>query len=353
MSKETEMAKTKVETIDEGTAAAESLHPQTHSENDPKSKVETLSKMVGAANCMTNKELTKWYTSMIDLYPAVGEKPVGNAEANKSSIEMASGGKKALPAMPVVKIKEDVAALFEGEELTEEAKDRFTTLFEAAVNVKVGLELATLQEQFEVLETELVEEYGELLESEIAEFIEETDASISDYLDYSVGKWLEENEVAVVDSLRLENAEDFMGKLKSLFIESNIDIPEERLDVVQEMSAHVETVETELSDAINEITALRAELAGRARTSIVEDAADGLTMVDAEKLFTLTEDLEFSTNEEFAKKVVVIKEKYFPTKAAPKNDGVETLNEDVIKTEDSTTYIDPLVEAAVRAMNLR
>lgn len=339
MSKETENDMTKKPTEDQIVEDAQgSLKPQSHTENDPKSKVETLSAMVGAANCMTNQELTKWYTSMIDLYPGVIKAP-GSADTNRATNNMKAGGTPLAP-MPIVKIKEDVDALFEGETLTEEAKERITTLFEAAVSVRVGIENARLQE-----------EYDERLQEEVAGFIAETDQSISDYLDHTVEKWLTENEVAVVDTLRLENAEEFMGKLKDLFVESYIDIPEERLDVVHEMTTHVEEIESELTDALNEIAALRAQVASAVQDAIVESATEGLTMVDAEKLATLIESVEFSDPKDYEKKIIIIKEKHFPTVAKTKSEGVETLNEDNLAAEDRVVYVDPLVEATVRAMD--
>lgn len=344
MSKETPMAPKQIvsEDLDEGTAAAESLHPQTHTENDPKTKVETLKAMVGAANCLTNTELTKWYTSMIDLFPAVGEKPVGGtADSNRKTNNMKSGGKNPLAPMPMVKIKEDMDALFEGDTtLTEETKDKITTLFEAAVGVRAA-----------IVEAELEEAYAVALEEEVDEFISETEENISAFLDYAIDKWMTENEVAIVDSLRLENAEEFMDRVKTALVESFIDVPEERLDVVHEMSEHVDEVEGRLSDVLAENLKLKALIADAEREAVLADMSEGLTLVDAEKLATLVESIEYTDVSEYGKKVFVIKEKYFAQPAKTKNEGVETLNEENLGAEERVVYSDPLVEAAVAAMN--
>lgn len=340
MSKETKMSK---DQIDE-TAGADSLKPQSQSASDPKSKVETLKAMVGAANSMTNTELTKWFTQMIDLYPAVGQKPVGkSADSNRATTNMKAGGTPLAP-MPQVKIKEDMDALFEGESLTEEAKDKITTLFEAAVQVRSDIVIA---EAIEALE----EQYETKLTEQVEEFIAETDETISQYLKYSVDRWLEENELAVVNTLRVEHAEEFMDKMADLLRESRIEIPEDSVDVLDEMVQTVEQLEDKLSKTIAENARLAAQIEEATMLDVVSEQSEGLTMVDAERLSTLVESVEFTSKDEYAKKVKVIKEKYFPEAPKTKNDGVETLNEENLAPTDQLVYQDPLIEQAVRAMN--
>jgi len=307
---------------------------------DPKSKVETLKSIVGAASSMTNTDLTKWYTSMIDLYPGVIKSP-GSAEANKATNNMKAGGKP-IAAMPPVKIKEDMDALFADlGTLTEaETQDKITTLVEAAISVRVGL-----------IEAELEEKYEAKLTEEVEAFIAETDETISTYLQSATEKWMTDNEVAIVDTLRLENVETFMEKLKGLFVESYIDVPQERIDVVAEMTDHVEAVEAELTDALTKVAELQEALVTRDRQAVLESALEGLTLVDSEKLKQLTEDVDFAGTEDFSKKVSVIKEKFFPGTPKPKNDGVETLNEQNLAPETKVVYQDPLIAEAVRAMN--
>ncbi len=339
MSKETAPMtdKTQIEAvIDED--AQDSLKPQSHTENDPKSKVETLKSIVGHASSMTNTDLTKWFTQMIDLYPAVA-KAHGDASANKATNNMKAGGTP-LAAMAPVKIKEDMDSLFEGETLSEEAKEKITTLFEAAVSIRAT-----------IVEAELEEAYAVALEEEVSEFIAETTKQIESFLDYSVDKWISENEVAIVDSLRLENAEQFMESVKGALVESYIDVPEDRLDVVSEMAETVTDLEAELSKSLAENLALKAQIAEATQETILDDIKEGLTMVDAEKLDTLIESVDFVDAESYAKKVSLIREKHFPSGAKPKNDGVETLNENNLAAEDVVVYTDPLVEAAVRAMD--
>lgn len=339
------MAKDLIDQIDE-TAAAESLKPQSHTENDPKSKVETLKKVVGAANALTNQELTKWFTQMIDLYPAVGQKPVGkSADSNRSTVNMKAGGSPLAP-MPQVKIKEDMDALFEGESLTEEAKDRLTTIFESAIAVRADVIIS------EAI-AELEEQYEQKLTEQVEQFINETDETISEFLKYSVDRWLEENELAVVNTLRVEHCEAFMDNLAGVLREARIEIPEDSVDVLDEMAETVEKLEARLNDQIAENAKLVAAIEEATKEDIVDEIAEGLTLVDSEKLATLIESVEFVSAEDYAKKVQVIKEKHFTSSPKVKNEGVETLNEENLAPADQTVYADSLIEQAVRIMNGR
>jgi hypothetical protein len=322
-----------------------SLKPNSSSAGgDPKSKVETLKSIVGAASSMTNTELTKWYTSMIDLYPGVVKAP-GSADSNRATNNMKAGGTPIAP-MPIVKIKEDIQDLFKDDAALLEQADTIVTLLEAAIQVRVTLAEAELTEKLEA-------EYATKLTEEVEAFIAETDETISTYLAAAVDKWMTDNEVAIVDTLRLENAETFMQKLQGLFTESFWDVPEERVDIVAEMSEHVEAVEAELTDALSKVAELTEQLTAKSQEAVLESALEGLTLVDSEKLKGLVESVDYVNADDYAKKIGVIKEKFFPGTPKVKNDGVETLNEQNLGVEEKSVFVDPLIEAAARIMSQR
>lgn len=336
----------KIKKLDE-TVASDSLKPASKPDSNPKSKLETIAKIVSAAHSLPTQDLTKWFDDMISQYPGVA-KGHGDASSNRNSTNMKAGGTPIAPMgmeklkapSTSVNVREDVADLFSGQDLTEEFKESAITLFEAAINARMGIEVIRLEE-----------EYEDKLVSEMNAFIQKTDQTISDYLDYSVDKWLSENEVAIVDSLRLENAEEMIEKFKNVFVEGYFDVPDERVDIVNEMADHVEGLETELSEAIAENARLKAELVEGSKQKTLSKITEGMTLVDTEKLGTLIESIEFTGEDEFSKKVKVIKEKYFPAAPKVKNEGVETLNEVRLEPEEKIVNHDPLVEAALRTMN--
>lgn len=337
--------------IDE-TAAADSLHPQTKPIDDPRTKVEALAKMIGAANAMTSDELCKWANEMLAQYPAASFKGAPqDAEGNKATQKMhpsdAQGGTAgAIAPMPLVKIaKEDVESLFAGETLTEEAQAKITTLFEAAVTARVGVAVAELEEQYETKLTESVQA-----------FIDETSANLDDYIQYAAETWLKDNEVAVVDSLRTENAEEFMNNLRDLFVESYFDVPEDRLDVLGEMSEKLEALEKKLDEAIGENVELKRAQALAERAAIVTKVTEGLTMVDANRIKKLIENVEFKDATSFEKNAKLVVETYGKSAKKPvseKSGSVELIDEGAPPPEAGKKEVssDPFVTAAARMLD--
>lgn len=207
-----------------------------------------------------------------------------------------------------VDMSEDVEALFAGEELSEDFKLKAKTIFEAAVKAKVDSEIARIEEA-----------YAETLEEQVQSIQEELSSNVDDYLNYVVEQWVSENEVAIEAGLRSELTEEFISGLRNLFAEHYIDIPEDKVSVVEEMSAKVEELEAKLNEEIDRNVALNKVINESKQFEILVDACDGLTDTQAEKLKSLAEGIEFTSADEYAQKVSIIKESYFTTSVKSEN----------------------------------
>jgi hypothetical protein len=201
-----------------------------------------------------------------------------------------------------VDMSEHVDALFAGEELSEEFRTKATTIFEAAVKQKVEEEILKIQEAY----AETIEEEVEKIQQELAE-------SVDDYLNYVVEQWMEENKVAIESGLRTEITENFMQALRGLFLEYNIDMPEDKVDVVEQLQNQVSEVEAKLNEEIERNVEYSKQLAEAKKFEILVSETSGLTDTQAEKLKSLAENLDFVSEEDFSTKVQTLKENYFKT----------------------------------------
>ena len=224
-------------------------------------------------------------------------------EAALTPSATAPGGKPALGQMPratLGAVKEDIAAMFAGEDLTEEFKEGASTLFEAALTARMNLETVRLEEEF-----------AEALSEEVETIKEEMTTKIDQYLDYVVEQWIEENKLAVETSLRTQVAEDFMEGLRNLFAESYINVPDEKIDVIGELHAQIEDLEAKLDESINTTLELQSVIDEATQEATFDEVSEGLAATQVEKLRTLAEGIEFSDPETYAKKLNIIKDKYF------------------------------------------
>jgi hypothetical protein len=208
-----------------------------------------------------------------------------------------------------IDMSEDVNALLEGENLSEEFKNKATTIFEAAVKTRLEEEIAILEEA-----------YAETLEEKVSEIMEELTSEVDNYLNYVVEKWIEENEVAIESSLRSELTEDFISSLKTVFTEHYMDIPEDKVNIVEELSSTVDELQEKLNNEIERNVELSAALNESIKNEVITTFCEGLTTVQAEKLRSLAENVDFSEEEEFIEKLETLKENYFP--AVVKTDKV-------------------------------
>lgn len=254
------------------------------------------------------------------------DKKQGDMTADKVEAGPQGTADKKSPARKADKgMKESVDEMFAGEDLTEEFKEKATVVFEAAVNLK-------LQEQVVALEEEFEQKLDEQVEAAVSDLTEKVDS----YLDYVVEQWMEQNTVAIDKGIRAEIAESFLGGLRDLFVEHNVDLPEEKVDVIVDMSEQLESTEEKLNEALNENIELRKELEESKRIDVFESVSSDLAATEVDKLKALTEGLEYSDLDEYQRKVEIIKENYFSAK--------KTLTEEVDE-------IDPVEEAEVVNVN--
>ena len=216
------------------------------------------------------------------------------------------------------RMKEDMDALLSGENLSEEFVEKASTIFEAAV-------LARAEEVIIAAEEELAEQFNEAVEQVKEDLAEKLDT----YLNYMVEEWVQENEVAISEGLRANVIENFVSGLHNLFKEHYINIPEDKVDVVEHLSTKVDELESELNEQIKASVQLKQELNEHNKKEAIYAACEGLTtQTQIEKMKSLAESIEFTSLEEFTRKLETIKESYFQTPV--NNSGSAALNEEVI-----------------------
>ena len=202
---------------------------------------------------------------------------------------------------PTVNVEEDLAALFGGEELSEEFQEKAKTIFEAAVNSKV----AVVKEE---LSTEYEKTLTEHLEGVKSELIERCDA----YLEYVSDEWLKENALEVEHGLKTEMTESFLSGMKSLFEDHYVSIPDDKYDVLESMVNKLDDMEGRLNEQIEKNVSLNKRLGESTADGIFRDIAEGLAETQKEKLQSLAEGVEFEGEEQYREKLVTLKESYFP-----------------------------------------
>lgn len=200
-----------------------------------------------------------------------------------------------------VDVTDDLNALFHGEELSEHFMQKAATIFEAAVKAKVVEEV----QKFEAL-------YEQRLIEEIEEIAESLETRVDAHLDYVAEQWIAENQLSIDNGIKTEIAENLMQGLANLFMENNINLPEEQQDVVAEMAAKLDEMEEKLNEQIEVNVELNQELGSYIKNGIIAEVSEGLAETQKEKLFNLAEGVEFISEESFRDKVETIKENYFP-----------------------------------------
>jgi hypothetical protein len=238
------------------------------------------------------------------------------------------------------KMKEDIDALLEGESLSEEFVSKATTIFEAAV-------IARAEEIIAEAEEELTEQF-ELAVEEVKNDLAE---KLDDYINYMAEQWFEENQLAIETGLRSEIVEDFMTGLHNLFLEHYIDIPSDKVNVVEELTAKVEELEDSLNEQIKTAVEMKKELNEHKKLEAIYASCEGLTQTQVEKMKSLAEGIEFTTEEEFTDKLETLKESYF--KSTIKSAESSDLNEEIIVEEEKKqrVSIDPSMEQYVQSIS--
>jgi hypothetical protein len=247
---------------------------------------------------------------------------------------------QANPGATFQSYSEDIDALMQGEELSEEFKDKAATIFEAAV-------VARATPIVEEIQAELMEQFEVALE----EVKEEMAAKVDDYLNYMVEEWMSDNELAIETGLKAEITEEFIEGLRNLFVEHYIDIPAEKVDIVEEMTSKLEELEDALNEQINKGIELSKELNEQKKIEAIYTACEGLSQTQVEKLKALAEGVEFTTDEEFADKLSTLKESYF--KAEVKVAESSALDDEVTIEEEvkKTSFADPSMELYAKTIS--
>ena len=209
-------------------------------------------------------------------------------------------------------MKEDVNALTDGEDLSEEFKAKAATIFESAVKAKLVEEIEKLESEYETKVDEKVSEVKE-------EIVDKVDA----YLNYVVEEWMKENELAIEKGLRNEITEDFIGGLKSLFESHYINVPQEKYDVIENQAAEIEKLKEEVNKSIEKNVELNSKLAESTREEVINDVSSDLVATEVEKLKGLAESIEYKDADSFRKGVETLKNSYFPKAKASDNESNE------------------------------
>ena len=239
------------------------------------------------------------------------------------------------PSMEELDVSADVAALVEGTELSEEFAEKAKTIFEAAVKAKISEEYDRLVEHFAA---EFDKHFAEA-KSEMAEEVNGT-------VNYAIGQWMEQNQVAVDRGIRNEITEDFIAGLKGLFEEHYISIPDDKVDVVEGMAESIREMETRLDEQVKANVKLQNRLNESAKLNILSTVSEGLADTQKEKLAALAEGLEFVSEESFSAKVKTIKESYFKESAsAPAEIADET------PVEGADAEVSPAMAQYLNALN--
>jgi len=282
-----------------------------NTKKDPiiKTKAGMIAAMVGKMQGMNKQAITA-------MYNGESYEPEGEAIAEE----------EAKPDVKVeVDFKDDLKALVSEEAtLSDEFKQKAETIFEAAINSKVNVEINRLEEKYN-------EELAEEIETTKSDLVEKVD----NYLNYVVENWMKENKLAIQNGLRTEIAEDFMGKLKGLFEESYIEVPEEKVDLVDELAGQVEELETTVNESTQKALDMAVELESYKRDSIIREASKDLAETQVEKLKGLAENVDFEDEKTFAEKVAQLKESYFAKATKSQEENIEEDDTPTVEASDS------------------
>ena len=202
-----------------------------------------------------------------------------------------------------IDIDEDVKALLQGEDLSEEFQEKAKVIFETAINAKVG-----------AIKEEMEANYASAIEEQVTEFKTELTERVDSYLEYVSSEWLEENTLSVEEGLKAEMSESFLSGMKQLFEEHYVTIPEERYDVLESMVNKLDEMEEKLNEQIDRNVALNKRLAESVTDGILGEISEGLAVTQKEKLASLSESVEFESETDYREKLVTLREAYFPSR---------------------------------------
>lgn len=291
-------------------AEAEEVQPEDDSEElaeekpaMPKTKIGMINAMVEYMKGHKKDDIAASYGKLMSAFEPDDEdedEEDDEEEAKESKKKSVKEVKKV--TKEDIDVSDDVKALFGEEDLSEEFKESATTIFEAAVVSKIN----------EVLDTVSVDMDAEL-EAEKEDSIQTLSTRLDDYLEYVVEEWVKENEIAIESGIRAEIVENFMEGLRGLFTENYVDIPEEKVDLVDELAAKVQELETSVNEEMEKNIDISKQLQEMKKEQIIESISDGLSENQSDKLKSLADGVEFESEEDYTKKLETVKENYFPS----------------------------------------
>ena len=303
-----------------------------------KTKVAMVTAMVDAVKGMKKEDLAHSYKDIMAALRVEGfEKDEDDEDADDKDDKKKKKSIKDIKKIDTddVDVAEDIKAMFNGEDLSEDFIAKATTIFESAIVSKVN----------DILESVTIDMEAEL-EVEKAEITESLTTKLDDYLEYVSEEWMKENELAVEQGIKNEITENFMAGLKDLFTENYIDIPEDKVDLVNEMATKLEELETSLNEEMEKNIELKKDIAESNQDKILANVSDGLTESQAIKLKSLAEGVDFDSADSYVEKLETLKENYFPTGEAI----TEDLDDEPLEIDDDVKSVDPEMSAYMSAI---
>ena len=326
-------AKVEKEEVDEEEVAEEKEEVE-EAVSVPKTKAGMIKALYNQLNGMKKSDLSDSFSKIMGSTLAEEE------EADEDEEETPMENKKLKKEDLEIDVKEDIEAIVNGEDLSEEFKTKASTIFEAAVSAKV---LSEVNSRIDELETSYKKEITDAKEEHLSTVTEKVDG----YLNYVTEEWMKENELAVEKGIRSELVEDFMTGLKNLFTEHYIDIPEEKVDLVDDLFEKVEELEQKLDESINTSVDIKKELAEYKKAETLREVSEDLADTEKEKLGKLADGIDFEDKSQYSEKLEVIKENYFPKQQS------ETITEELENTEkeqDISESVDPIMSKYASAL---
>ena len=321
--------------------------PENYKPDDDSAKLKdpalTLAQVKDVVNAKAMKaEEAETEEEVIEEEEATTDEVVAEEEATTDEVvaEEETSEEEVVAEEESYDVEADVAALLEGEELSEEFQSKAKTIFETAIKTKVAEIKEELQESYA---TALVEELDKIK----AGLTERVDG----YLEYVADEWMQENAIQVEAGLKTEMTESFLEGMKSLFEEHYVTIPEEKYDVLNSMVDKLDEMEGKLNEQIDRNVALNRRLAESNADGVFTAVAEGLADTQKEKLATLAENVEFESETDYREKLVTLKESYFPSKTSAPKSTSENLSEEVSTDEVISEETTPRMQAYLNVLS--
>ena len=321
--------------------------PENYKPDDDSAKLKdpalTLAQVKDVVNAKAMKaEEAETEEEVIEEEEATTDEVVAEEEATTDEVvaEEETSEEEVIEEEESYDVEADVAALLEGEELSEEFQDKAKTIFEAAIKTKVA-----------EIKEELQESYATALVEELDKIKEGLTERVDGYLEYVADEWMQENALQVEAGLKTEMTESFLEGMKSLFEEHYVTIPEEKYDVLNSMVDKLDEMESKLNEQIDRNVALNRRLAESNADGVFTAVSEGLADTQKEKLATLAENVEFESETDYREKLVTLKESYFPSKTSAPKSTSENLSEEVSTDEVISEETTPRMQAYLNVLS--